>query len=131
MGSFKSQHSRNCDLNILSIGPVGVSNSRPPSSQPGAQQSERLVRGTLKSVTIQYITIHHITAAVGRAHIAPTQMIAILYGPALPLLPFRRKVQSPAGLSTLYLSSVLCPGDGALGAPSGASGGTSEPCAYG
>ena len=29
----------------LSVGPVGVSNSRPPASQPGAQPSEPPVRG--------------------------------------------------------------------------------------
>ena len=29
----------------LSVGPVGVSNSRPPASQPGAQSSEPPVRG--------------------------------------------------------------------------------------
>ena len=31
-------------LKILSVGPVGVSNSRPPASQPGAQPSEQPVR---------------------------------------------------------------------------------------
>ena len=61
------------------------------------------------------------------AQIAPTQTIATLCGPALPLLPLRRKVQSSAGLPTLYLSHALS----ALGASSGASGGASEPGAYG
>jgi len=68
----KYQHSRNCEnpyrpyprrleslticrwkykdfllsyLKTLSVGPVGVSNSRPPASQPGAQPSEQPVRG--------------------------------------------------------------------------------------
>ena len=51
-------------------------------------------------------TLHYITAAVGRAHVAPTQTIATPCGPVLPLLPLKisREVQSLAGLSTLYLS---------------------------
>ena len=32
-------------LKTLSVGPVEVSNSRPPASQPGAQPSEPPVRG--------------------------------------------------------------------------------------
>ena len=32
-------------LKTLSVGPVGVSNSRPPASQPGEQPNEPLVRG--------------------------------------------------------------------------------------
>lgn len=53
-------------------------------------------------------------------------------GPTLPLLPLQRKVQSLAGLSTLYLSSacVVCLGDGTLMVPSGASGRASEFGAY-
>ena len=80
-----------------------------------------------------YITLHYITAAMGRAYIAPTQTIATLCGRALPLLPLRRKVQILAGLSTLHLSSacVVCLGDGALVVSSGASDGTSEFGAYG
>ena len=38
-------------LKTLSVGPVGVSNSRPPTSQPGAQPSEPPVRG--KSMNVQ------------------------------------------------------------------------------
>ena len=34
-------------LKTLSVGPVGVSNSRPPASQPSAQPSEPPVRGDL------------------------------------------------------------------------------------
>ena len=34
-------------LKTLSVGPVGVSNSRPPASKPGAQPSEPPVRGDL------------------------------------------------------------------------------------
>ena len=34
-------------LTTLSVGPVGVSNSRPPASQPGAQPNEPPVRGYL------------------------------------------------------------------------------------
>ena len=33
----------------LSVGPVGVSNSRPPASQPGAQPSEPPVRGWIRN----------------------------------------------------------------------------------
>ena len=88
---------------------------------------------TLHYITFLFITLHYITAAVGRAHIAPTQTIATPCGPALPLFPLRRKVQSLAGLSTLYLSSacVACLGDGAFVVPSGASGGASQFGAYG
>ena len=84
------------------------------------------IKSSASVPTFNYI--HYITAAVGRAHIALTQTIATHYGPALPLLPLQRKVQSLAGLSTLYLSSacVVCLGDGALVVPRGASGGASE-----
>ena len=37
-------------LKTLSVGPVGVSNSRPPASQPGAQPSEQPVRVLIKVV---------------------------------------------------------------------------------
>ena len=53
-------------------------------------------------------------------YITPTQTIATPCCPVLPLLPLQGKVQSLAGLSTLYLSSacVVCLGDGALMVPS-------------
>ena len=68
-----------------------------------------------------HYTLQYITDALARAHIAPTLTIAAPCGPALPLLPPRRKVQSLAGLSAPYLSSacVVCLGDGALVVPSG------------
>ena len=46
--SFSSEQRQHFLLSYsktLSVGPVGVSNSRPPASQPGAQPSELPVRG--------------------------------------------------------------------------------------
>ena len=42
---LQRQHFLLSYLKTLSVGPVGVSNSRPPASQPGAQPSETPVRG--------------------------------------------------------------------------------------
>ena len=42
---LQGQHFLLSYLKTLSVGPVGVSNSRPPVSQPGAQPSEPPVRG--------------------------------------------------------------------------------------
>ena len=42
---LQRQHFLLSYLKTLSVGPVGVSNSRPPASQPGAQPSELPVRG--------------------------------------------------------------------------------------
>ena len=42
---IKLQHFLLSYLKTLSVGPVGVSNSRPPASDPGAQPSEPPVRG--------------------------------------------------------------------------------------
>ena len=42
---LQRQHFLRSYLKTLSAGPVGVSNSRPPASQPGAQPSEQPVRG--------------------------------------------------------------------------------------
>ena len=42
---LQRQHFLLSYLKTLSVGPVGVSNSRPPASQPGAQPSEPPVRG--------------------------------------------------------------------------------------
>ena len=42
---LQTQHFLLSYLKTLSAGPVGVSNSRPPASQPGAQPSEQPVRG--------------------------------------------------------------------------------------
>jgi len=41
---LQRQHFLLSYLKTLSVGPVGVSNSRPPASQPGAQPSELPVR---------------------------------------------------------------------------------------
>ena len=41
---LQRQHFLLSYLKTLSVGPVGVSNSRPPASQPGAQPSEQPVR---------------------------------------------------------------------------------------
>ena len=45
---LQRQHFLLSYLKTLSVGPVGVSNSRPPASQPGAQPSELPVRGGKK-----------------------------------------------------------------------------------
>ena len=45
---LQRQHFLLSYLKTLSVGPVGVSNSRPPASQPGAQPSETPVRGESK-----------------------------------------------------------------------------------
>ena len=42
---LQRQHFLLSYLKTLSVGPVGVSNSRPAASQPGAQPSEQPVRG--------------------------------------------------------------------------------------
>ena len=42
---LQRQHFLLSYFKTLSVGPVGVSNSRPPASQPGAQPSELPVRG--------------------------------------------------------------------------------------
>ena len=42
---LQRQHFLLSYLKTLSVGPVGISNSRPPASQPGAQPSEQPVRG--------------------------------------------------------------------------------------
>ena len=44
---LQRQHFLLSYLKTLSVGPVGVSNSRPSASQPGAQPSELSVRGDL------------------------------------------------------------------------------------
>ena len=49
---IQRQHFLLSYLKTLSVGPVGVSNSRPPASQPGAQPSELPVRGYNTSVKI-------------------------------------------------------------------------------
>ena len=56
-------------------------------------------------ITLHSFSLHYITAAVGRAHIAPTQTIATPCGPALPLFPLRRKVQS---LDTVSFQRMRC-----------------------
>ena len=44
---LQRQHFLLSYLKTLSVGPVGASNSRPSASQPGAQPSERPVRGDI------------------------------------------------------------------------------------
>ena len=45
---LQRQHFLFSYLKTLSVGPVGVTNSRPPASQPGTQPSEPPVRGQVK-----------------------------------------------------------------------------------
>ena len=51
---LQRQHFLLSYLKSLSVGPVGVSNSRPPAAQPGAQPSEPPVRGVLDNKAFQY-----------------------------------------------------------------------------
>ena len=51
---IQRQHFLLSYLKTLSVGPVGVSNSRPPASQPGAQPSEQPVRGNKWRITLRY-----------------------------------------------------------------------------
>ena len=69
---LQRQHFLLSYLKTLSVGPVGVSNSRPPASQPGAQPSEQPVRGvqTLDSA-IHWINHYPLDNSIGFASVYP------------------------------------------------------------
>ena len=61
---LQRQHFLLSYLKTLSVGPVGVSNSRPPASHPGEQPSEPPVRGSAtkndqNAKNVSIITVCH------------------------------------------------------------------------